>query len=296
MKSKGRQWAKRAKRPTNQDASKSSAVRGDRKSPAGSRNPQRAADTTGGNKLQTGSMEPLDVKNVLLNIKPKFVSTLQVESKSGLRLEVAHAGQTGYKEHVQWAQLDGVVFASEWGYAPLNSGDIPFLTEDLGLEEETIIRCADWNRYHNPRITLVAIRPKRSESKLKGIILAPGTNAECFMKRASPNGRRLFYQHVTYEALRYLAHELGCRRIGITDLRPCDRMSTNEMALAISQGVMQFWGKQSANTLDSIVFVACEINQHQLQDVFCQPRTPRRAINVAEEQQPDGITHIHLDW
>lgn len=84
--------------------------------------------------------------------------------------------------------IDCVIVDTEDGFSQLGMMR-HFLSEDLGLTERNLVKyvldgfpdtlernissLADWNRFQNPEVTLVAIPSERQDSHSKGLILAP---------------------------------------------------------------------------------------------------------------------------
>ncbi len=136
---------------------------------------------------------------------------------------------------VQEGFVDALIVDSEDGFSQL--GDMrKFLSEELGLPERNLIKhvmdgfpedfdlnissLADWNR-RNTDVTLVAIPSKRSDSKLKGIVMAPYEGSKCYKQFAFPEYSRPyrdFFYNVSYEAISYVFNKWGAKNIGLTHL------------------------------------------------------------------------------
>ena len=70
---------------------------------------------------------------------------------------LAHAGR-----------VDTFILATEDGFSPLG-GYCSFFSADLGIPEREISKLADWNRFQNPKVSLVALRSRRPGSLLRGL-------------------------------------------------------------------------------------------------------------------------------
>jgi hypothetical protein len=116
--------------------------------------------------------------------------------------------------------VDAFIVTTEDGFSPLGAAR-EFLSDDLGIPQEEIARRADWNRFENERVTLIAPHSRRPDSCLKGVILAPGETSKCYEKLAKAGGAlpyRDFYYNVTHEAIAYASRMWGARRLGISHL------------------------------------------------------------------------------
>ena len=82
-------------------------------------------------------------------------------------------------EHVAKRGLaDVYIAATEDGFSPLGSSR-RFLENDLAIPYEEIKALADWNRFENDQVSIIAIPSRRDGSLLKGLILAPCENSKC---------------------------------------------------------------------------------------------------------------------
>lgn len=131
--------------------------------------------------------------------------------------------------------IDCIIVETEDGFSQLGMMRY-FLSQDLGLNERNLAQhaldgfpdtlerdissLADWNRFNNPEVTLIAIPSERQHSHLKGVILAPYDGSECYRQYGwdygTPRPHRDFIYNVTYEAIAHAYNKWGCKRIGIT--------------------------------------------------------------------------------
>ena len=76
-------------------------------------------------------------------------------------------------------EIDAYVVSTETGFSPLGS-NIRFISAELGIPVSEIAALADWNRFKNPGVTLVALSSRCPGSALRGVILAPAETSECY--------------------------------------------------------------------------------------------------------------------
>lgn len=132
--------------------------------------------------------------------------------------------------------IDCVIVESEDGFSQLGMMR-SFVSSDLGLTERDLVKhvfdgfpddfeknissLADWNRFRNPNVTLVAIPSERDNSFLKGLILVPHDSSACYKQFAgwnygTPRPYRDFFYNITYEAISHAYHKWGCKNILVT--------------------------------------------------------------------------------
>lgn len=174
-----------------------------------------------------------------LILEAKRVGVL--ESRSGGSIVIYHP--VGYRPQTlaENSLVDCIIVDTEDGFSQLGMMR-QFLSQDLGLKERNLVQhvldgfpetlerdissLADWNRFKNPDVTLVAIPSERQGSRLKGLILAPHDGSKCYKKYRRlwhgipyiPQQNRDFIYNVTYESIAYAYNKWGCKRIGITHI------------------------------------------------------------------------------
>ena len=77
--------------------------------------------------------------------------------------------------------IDAYVVSTEEGFSPLGS-NLNFLADELGVSALEIRGLADWNRFDNPNVSLVAVHSRKPNSLLKGIILAACETSKCYAR------------------------------------------------------------------------------------------------------------------
>lgn len=115
--------------------------------------------------------------------------------------------------------VDTYIVSTEDGFSPLGSNRA-FLSLDLGIPVEEIARLASWNRFINPKVTLVALQSRRKGSRLRGVILAPSESSVCYKQFATPihwRPYRDYFYNVAYEAISYVASNWGAQHIAVSN-------------------------------------------------------------------------------
>ena len=139
-----------------------------------------------------------------------MVPVVTLESRQGGRISIAYdSGEIKTLAH--HGKVDTYIVATEDGFSPLGSSR-RFLSLDLGIPDDEIRQLATWNRFQNPRVTLVVLPSRRGSGCLRGTILAPSETSECYKRFATPrygHPYRDFYYNVTYESIAYVAQN-GC--------------------------------------------------------------------------------------
>ena len=128
-----------------------------------------------------------------------------LESSQGVRTSVEF-DDDAFRNLARAGRVDSFIVATEEGFSPLGGG-LAFFSEDLGISGREIKHLADWNRFQNPKVSLVALRSRRAGSLLRGLVLAASESSESYKQFAVPRyGRpyRDFYYNVTYEAIAYV--------------------------------------------------------------------------------------------
>ena len=159
-------------------------------------------------------------------LNPKLFNVLA--SKQGLVTRIRSSFGKGFKQLAQDGEADVGIMSTEEGFSPLGaSGN--FFESDLAIPYDSDIRrLAQWNRFENTKVTLIAFKSRRPNSALKGIILAPGSNTKSYEPFAgSPYSRthRDFYYNVAYEAIAYACFEWGAQKIAMSHLSSCGQLS-----------------------------------------------------------------------
>lgn len=222
-----------------------------------------------------------------------------LSSAGGRTLHVRHAPAADLRTLVDECHVDVVIMASEYGFSPLGTAS-EYLSEALDVPVEEIKRLADWNRFNNEQVTLVAIRSRREGSSLKGLILAPAETSRCYGAFATPlYGRphRDFYYNVTHEAVAYPATRWSAQKVGITHLSASGRFHP-DIATCNAEAAAHVGGG-SERSIESLVYCGCCISGEALQSIqrLVQPLANQvhRPITTSIERVAQ-IELIHLCW
>lgn len=197
-------------------------------------------------------------------------------------------------------EVDALIVSTENGFSPLGAARA-FLAADLGIPENEIVQLADRNRFDNPMVTLVALKSRRPDSLLRGLILAPGETSRCYSRfgiemRTPPS--RDFYYNVTYEAIAHACNAWKARRLGITHLSASGNFHRN-IATCNAEALAHFCDEAIVSTIESFAFVGCCITVEHLEGIRrLNPEgnlTQHRPINLEREVEGE-VEFIHLSW
>lgn len=222
----------------------------------------------------------------------------KLESRQGGRTSVAYDGGR-LDSHARAAQVDAYVVASEDGFSPLGQ-NLRFLSDDLGVPVPEIKRLAAWNRFENPRVSLVVLTSRRRESCLRGLILAASETSECYKEFATPwYGRpyRDFYYNVTYEAIAHAVSCWGARRPAISHLSASGRFH-RDIATCNAEALAHYCDGHP-NVIDSFMFLGCCIAPWHLSGISrlnAERQTSTHRDIATEVVDRDGHVLIHLNW
>ncbi len=221
-------------------------------------------------------------------------------------LSLRHGGaiELGYfsgpiKAYALSANVDAYIVSTEEGFSPLGS-NLAFLSEDLGVPEEQLRQLANWNRFNNSRVSLVAIPSRRQNSKLRGVILAACESSEVYKQFSVPfYGRpsRDFYYNVSYEAYAYVARQWGARNIALSHLSSCNRFHP-DIATCNAEALAHH-GEACPGAINSLTFMGdtaiCNEHLSSIALLNKECSTEHRPITVEIERR-DGYELIHLEW
>lgn len=227
-----------------------------------------------------------------------MVQVAALQSQVGTRVEVAF--NPGRLEPLaREGTADAYIVATEDGFSPLGA-NLRYLSIDLGVPVSEIKRLADWNRFENPRVTLVALRSRRIGSSLRGVVLAASETSECYKRFATPTyglPHRDFYYNVSYEAISYVSEKWDARRLSISHLSACGRFH-EDIATCNAEALAHYCDDHPA-ALDSFTFVGCCISQEHLAGISrlnTEGHTGRHQPIQKQLEERDGHVLIHLEW
>ena len=156
------------------------------------------------------------------------------ESTLGEKILIKHlVGYHAIKQLLESKKIDCIVVECEDGFSQLG-GMRSLISKDLGFNERNLIKyaldgfpidlkknissIADWCR-SNKEVTLAAMESNLKNSQLKGILICPYDDAQCYKKFSAleyPIPYRDFMYNVTYEAISHAYKKWNVKNIGIT--------------------------------------------------------------------------------
>ena len=225
-----------------------------------------------------------------------------LQSSHGHRTTIGYDFPTLFSELAERGEADACIVSTEEGFSPLGAAR-DFFERDLGISYEYDIKpLANWNRFDNERITLVALASRRPGSLFRGIILAPGETSHCYERLPVSVGChrpcRDFYYNVTYEALVVACGQWGARKIAISHLSASGHYH-EDIATCHVEALAHYCDAKPDSAPDSFVFCGCCITPEHLQGIRRlnaeAQRTAHRQIQLTAEIK-DGATLVHLDW
>lgn len=222
-----------------------------------------------------------------------------LESREGGRVSINYV-HGEIKSIASEAKIDAYIVSTEEGFSPLGS-NLRFLASELGVPEEKLKKLADWNRFNNPRVTLVAIKSQRKDSLIRGVILAAAESSICYERFAVPRyGQpyRDFYYNVTYESIAYASKAWGTNRLAISHLSGC--ISFSEDIATCNAEALAHYCDASPHAIESFTFLSDgEIKVEHLagiRQLNAEGETSQHRPIFTETERHDGYDVIHLDW
>jgi len=224
-----------------------------------------------------------------------------LQSKAGIQTRLGYDFQLAFEPLARRADADVVIVSTEEGFSPLG-GSRRFFEGDLGISyDDEIYPLANWNRFENERVTLIALASRKVGSLLRGIILAPGENCRSYSEYSSSAGHkphRNFYYNVTYEAIQYACNTWSAQSLAISHLCSCNQFH-EDMATCHAEAFAHFCDAWPSSAPKSFIFSGCCIKQEHFNGIKYLnaegQSTYHRAINVTTEYKDQAVL-LHLDW
>lgn len=222
-----------------------------------------------------------------------------LESRYGRRISLNYSSEE-IRNLVSKGMIDAYIASTEDGFSPLGSNRC-FLAADLGVPEAEISRLADWNRFVNPRVSLVAIRSRRNDSGLRGIILAASESSESYKRFAVPRyGRpfRDFYYNVPYEAIAFACGNWGAQNIALSHLSGCGTFH-KDIAICNAEALAHYFDATPSAMVKSFMFVGCCISREHLAGIArlnTDAMTGQHHSISTEVHHCDGYNLVHLTF
>jgi hypothetical protein len=209
----------------------------------------------------------------------------------GFTTRIGHALNSGFASLAEAGSVDAFIVSTEHGFSPLG-GATPFFSADLGIPEKQIRDSADWNRFENEKITLIALASQRPDSLLRGVILAPGGSSKCyddFRAKGSDHRAQDFYYHVTYEAIAYASRMWGARRLGLSHLSAPHSFS-EDIASWNAEALAHFCEDEPVSTIESLIFTdGCCVEPRHLEKIkHLKPEARYQPVKI------ETWTHLSL--
>lgn len=223
-----------------------------------------------------------------------------LKSKTGNETKLYYNFNSSTEELFAKKIADVYLAATEDGFSPLGASK-EFLENDTGWKSKEIQKLADWNRFRNRNVTLVACGSKKKNSILRGFILCPCENSACYQQFATPRyGKpyRDFYYNITYETLSYAFHSWQARKFAISHLSSSQNYHP-DIATCHAEALAHFCDQQTAPSIESFSFIGCCIAPSHLEGIRRLNQegntTYHIPITVIKEKK-DRATLIHLSW
>lgn len=224
-----------------------------------------------------------------------------LQSKHGHRTDLIYDSHAFFKELAERGEADAAIVSTEEGFSPLGASR-DFFERDLGISYENEIKLlANWNRFDNERVTLVALVSRRSGSLLRGIILAPGSNTrsyEPFARSYDPRPNRDFYYNISHEAIAFACREWGARKLAISHLSSSGQYH-EDIATCHAEALAHYCDEHPDTAPDFFVFCGCCITPEHLQGIRrlnAEGQSSKHFPILVEPEERSGATLLHLDW
>ena len=228
-----------------------------------------------------------------------MAALMALGSRHGKRTTVEFDSQA-FPSLAQAGRVDTFIVATEDGFSPLGANRL-FFSADLGISESEITHLANWNRFENPRVSLVALRSRRTAGFLRGIVLAASESSECYKQFAVPRfglPYRDFYYNVTYESIAYACGQWGAHRLGLSHLSESGNFH-EDIATCNAEALAHYCDATPSAEVDSFTFVGCCIAPHHLTGIArlnSEARTGRHRPIAQEVERHEGYDLVHLAW
>ncbi len=222
-----------------------------------------------------------------------------LKSRQGGRIAVAYSPDE-LKPLVTDGKVDAYIVSTEDGFSPLGVNR-SFIASELGIPEDEIMQLADWNRFKNPRVSLVALQSRRKGSKLRGVILAASETSESYKQFAVPYyGRpyRDFYYNVTYESIAYACGNWGAQFLALSHLSGSGTFH-QDIATCNAEALAHFCDATPTAEVESLIFVGCCISREHLDGIAClnpEAQTGQHHPISTEIDHCDGHDLVHLTF
>lgn len=204
------------------------------------------------------------------------------------------------EELVRRGDADSFIVSTEDGFSPLGAAR-RFISSSLGIDESTIKKLANWNRFENDEVSLIGLSRKDHSSKLLGVVLAASETSRCYEQFAPAfhsRPYRDFYYNVAYESISFAANILGARKICMSHLSGSGHFH-EDIATCIGEALGHFCDNNKNAQIDSFMFVGCCINVSHLMGI--QRLNNEGSVTIHHDirtwiTKKDGFEIVNLDW
>lgn len=189
----------------------------------------------------------------------------ELRTKQGFNTVIGFDFDNSFEAIAMQGGADCFIVSTEDGFSPLGAART-FFARETGVEEKQISEIANWNRFENPQVSLVAIRSARPKSLLRGVILAASETSRSYEQFAVPrHGRpyRDFYYNVSYEAIAYAHEHFGARRLAMSHLSGSGNFH-EDIATCAAEALAHYTERQQRPSIESFTFVGCCIDRGHL--------------------------------
>jgi hypothetical protein len=224
-----------------------------------------------------------------------------LESRQGERTSIEYEFGESLETLARTGRIDAFIVSTEDGFSPLGQNR-SFLSADLDIPENEIQRLANWNRFENQRVTLVALRSRRAGSLLRGVVLAPSETSICYKPYSHSHRYRVpnrdFYYNVTYEAIAFVSSNWGASRLSLSHLSGSGSFH-EDIATCNAEALAHYCDAKPSGKVESFMFVGCCISPKHLAGIArlnAEAQTGRHFAISTEVERCDGHDLVHLVW
>ena len=224
-----------------------------------------------------------------------------LESRQGERTSIEYEFGENLATLAHSGRVDTFIVSTEDGFSPLGRNR-SFLSSDLDIPENEIQRLANWNRFENPRVTLVALRSRRVGSLLRGVVLAPSETSVCYKPYSHSHRLRVpnrsFYYNVTYEAIAFVSGNWGASRFSLSHLSGSGSFH-EDIATCNAEALAHYCDATPSAKVESFMFVGCCISLEHLTGIARLNAEAQTGLHHAiskEVEHCEGYELVHLDW
>ncbi len=168
---------------------------------------------------------------------------------------------------VEAGDVDFLIISAELGFSPL-SANCEYISESLGIEEETILRVADAIQTDQKNASMVLMESRNPASHLRGVILVSSENSEYYQRHLkedrNPRRQKEFYFSLTLESIVLARNNQKPRKIGMTHISAGGVVPAEILAPSIEAYIkLQI---ETNRNMGRFSFVGCCIKKRQIEE------------------------------